>query len=267
MDKKLNTWTLSDLMTGPILGSGIIFLPSLAYKALGSHAIWAWIIMMFLGSLFAYVFAKMTALTASNEGMSVIIGKILGNRFRELSSNFLTVALFFGPAAVVLTAADFIKDILPPAINAGKISIAFILLLFCAFIVALGTNTVGRLVLILSTVTGLLLVSGSLASLCSLNEISIPSGFPDAAKLGHTLLLIFWSIIGWEILGNYIEDVKDPDKTIFQAMKVSLVVITSVYLITTFALQNFFNEYYGAAEPPFRLLLSHLSGKFEPRFR
>jgi APA family basic amino acid/polyamine antiporter len=252
-NKELNTWTLSGLMIGPILGSGIIFLPPLAYKSLGSHAIWAWVIMMFLGSLFAYVFAKMTILTTSNEGMSLIIGKVLGNGFREMSSNFLTAAVFFGPTAVIITASDFIKNILPPNLNINAMTIAFILMLLCSFITALGITALGRLLLILSTVTGLLLVLGSLVSIFSVNTLTIPSGFPDIGNLGHTLLLIFWSIIGWEVLGNYVEEVKNPNKTIMRAMKISLVVIVMIYLLTTFALQNYYSQNSGDIKIQFLL--------------
>jgi APA family basic amino acid/polyamine antiporter len=41
MRRQLNTWTLAGLMVGPILGSGIILLPPLAYARLGTQAIWA----------------------------------------------------------------------------------------------------------------------------------------------------------------------------------------------------------------------------------
>ncbi|PKM52110.1 MAG: amino acid permease-associated protein [Firmicutes bacterium HGW-Firmicutes-7] len=239
MKKQLNTWTLSGLMIGPILGSGIIFLPPLAFNALGHYAIWAWVIIMIIGSIFAYIFVKMTLLTTSNEGMSLVIGQVLGDRFRELASNYLTAAVCFGPIAVILTAASFLKGFLAPWI-ANELIIAFVLLLLCALIIAMGISSVGRLVLILSTVTALLLVSGGIGILTSVDHIQLPVGRPPLRELGYTLLLVFWSIIGWEIIGNYIEDVKNPTKTILRAMKVSLVAIILVYLVTTFALQNYY---------------------------
>ena len=239
MNKKLDTWTLSGLMIGPILGSGIIFLPPLAFKALGQHAIWAWIIIMVIGSLFAYIFVKMTLLTTSNEGMSLVIGQVLGDRFRDLASNYLTAAVCFGPIAVILTAASFLKTFLAPWIS-NELLIAFILLLLCALIISMGISSVGRIVLILSTVTAILLVSGGIGVLVHVDHIQMPVGQPPLRDLGYTLLLVFWSIIGWEIIGNYIEDVKNPTKTIMRAMKVSLVAIILVYLVTTFALQNYY---------------------------
>ena len=86
MSKKLNAVTLSGLMIGPILGSGIIFLPPLAYKNLGEHAIFAWIIIMLMGVLFAYVFSKMNAAARDNQGASMIIAETLGKRAGALSA-------------------------------------------------------------------------------------------------------------------------------------------------------------------------------------
>lgn len=85
MNKKLNTITISGLMIGPILGSGIVLLPPIAIHMLGDKAIIAWIITMIMGAIFAYIFTKMSILTSSNEGVNLIVGEKLGGNFRELS--------------------------------------------------------------------------------------------------------------------------------------------------------------------------------------
>ena len=56
MSKKLNALMVSGLTIGPVLGSGIIFLPPLAFKEIGENAIIAWIIVMALGALFACIY-------------------------------------------------------------------------------------------------------------------------------------------------------------------------------------------------------------------
>lgn len=259
MSKKLNTWTLSGLMIGPILGSGIIFLPPLAYKTLGQHAIWAWIIIMLLGSLFAYIFAKMALQTNSNEGMSIIIGKELGDSYRELASNYLTTAVCFGPIPVVLTASSFLGTYFDQLIS-SDIYLAYILLILCALIISSGISSVGRIVLILSTVTALLFVSGGIFTIAQVNQIHLPKGLPSIQELGYTLLLIFWSVIGWEIIANYIEDVDNPPKTIMRAMKISLSAIILVYIVTTFALQNYYFD--NPTEVHLHVLLSPLFGSW-----
>lgn len=230
-------------MIGPILGSGIVFLPPLAYAALGDHAIWAWGIMMAFGGLFAYVFAKMTVMTKSNEGMSLMVGQMLGGRFRELSSNYLTAAVCFGPVAVSKTAAGFLQAVLPVGVSESMV--AALVLVVCYGLIASGVTAMGQLVLLLSTATTLLLIGGSIVTLLSSPAPALPSGLPEPGKLGSTLLLIFWAIIGWEVLGNYIEDVHNPERTILRAMKISLTAIIAVYMATTFALQTYYQTHVG----------------------
>ncbi len=259
LKKTLNTWTLSGLMIGPILGSGIIFLPPFAYNALKDHAIIAWIIMMTLGGLFAYLFAKMTVMTNSNEGMSLMVGRMLGGHFRELSSNYLMVAVFFGPVPVARTAASFLHTLLP-AISEPVLSIA--VLLICYSLVAAGVFAMGRLILLLSTVTALLLIGGSVATLLNAPALALPYGLPDISAMGNTLLLLFWAVIGWEMIANYIEEVENPKRTIMRAMKISLTAIIAIYLLTTLALQTYYQMHKGEVriEPLLYPLLGNAAG-------
>lgn len=235
MKKKLNVFTVSGLMTGPLLGSGIIFLPPLAYDKLGEHAILAWVIMMALNGLFAYVFAKMTVEVSDNRGISAIVGDTFGTRFGTLAANYLTAAVFFGPVAVALTASEFI---LPDAGNTPAWGIADAVLLICAIIVISGVSFMGKFMLVLSSITAGLLLAGSGATLFQLPALTIPHSIPQPGVFGQTLLLIFWAIVGWEILGNYVEDVENPKRTIMRAMLISLTAVVMVYLLTAFAYQN-----------------------------
>lgn len=236
MDKKLNTLTLSGLMIGPILGSGIVLLPPLAIKTLGNQAIFAWLIIMALGVIFAYVFAKMSLKISSNEGMSIVIGQELGEFFRELSANYLTAAVCFGPVAVALTASEFLTHIVN--IHLDKNILACIVLILCVTVLLRGITTVGKLTLVLSSLTAVLLVAGSIFSLLTQVKMVYPTALPEPHKLGYTLLLLFWAIIGWEVIGNYVEEVDKPEKTIMKSMKVSVAAITIVYVLSAFALQN-----------------------------
>lgn len=235
--KKLNTLTLSGLMIGPILGSGIVLLPPMAIEILGDKAIYAWFIIMLLGGIFAWVFAKMSLLAPGNEGISAIIGVKLGQPFRELSANYLTAAVCFGPVAVLFTASDFILNMLPgKQIHQGLVT--FILLILSFIVLLMGITAIGKLTLILSSLTALILVAASVFSLIKQSEILLPKGLPGLGALGSTLLLLFWAIVGWEVIGNYIEEVKNPQRTIMRAMKISLFAVVLVYLLSTFALQN-----------------------------
>ena len=237
MNKKLNTITISGLMIGPILGSGIVLLPPIAIQKLGDKAIIAWVITMLMGIIFAYIFTKMSILTSSNEGVNVIIGEKLGQNFCELSSNYLTAAVCFGPVAVLYTASSFICNMIPGG-NNHRTLVIFILLALNVLVLLMGITAMGKVTLILSSLTGLILVIGSVFNLFKQSTISFPNALPEVMNLGATLLLLFWAIIGWEVIGSYVEEVINPEKTLMRAMKISLLVVISIYLLTTFALQN-----------------------------
>jgi len=105
MAKTLNTWTLAGLMIGPILGSGVILLPPLAYEKLGSHALWAWVVILALGAAFATVFIRMALRTRSDSGIADLVAREWGPTWGRLASNYLTGAVTFGAVPVYLTAA------------------------------------------------------------------------------------------------------------------------------------------------------------------
>lgn len=236
MSKKLNAVTLSGLMIGPILGSGILFLPPLAYRNLGNSAIIAWLIIMAQGALFAYVFSRITAAVTNNKGVSIIIGETLGEKVGKLSANYLTTAVLFGPVAVALTAADFIHSAFPGFDNSYLIAV--FVLVASALIVLCNVNFMGKIMMVLSSITACLLFVGGLVSLLNSSHVVLPYELPQIKEMGHTLLLLFWSVVGWEVIGNYVEDVEDPTRTMMKAMRISIIAIVSIYLITSLALQS-----------------------------
>jgi APA family basic amino acid/polyamine antiporter len=237
MKKKLNAFFLSGLMVGPVLGSGIVVLPSMAYEALGNHAIYAWIMVMLLGLGFAYVFTRMSMMAATNEGVSLMIGEALGTKYRELSANFLIAAICFGPVAVIQTAAGYVQGMLPTG-SLHPLVIAFLFMAVEVLVLLSGIRVMGSVTLVLSSLTAFILTLGGTYSLITNGVSVLPAGLPDMKTLGSTLLILFWAIIGWEVVGNYVEDVKNPKRTLMRAMKGSVTVVMLVYFVVTYALQS-----------------------------
>ncbi|OBR89674.1 inner membrane protein YjeH [Clostridium ragsdalei P11] len=235
--KNIGTITLCGLIVGPVLGSGIVLLPPLAYKLIGKWAIPAWIIIMLLGIIFAYVFVFLSLKSPGNEGVAIAIGNVFGNFFRELTSNFLTAAVCFGPTAVLITAANFLKSFSIFS-NIKVEMIAFGMEIICALILICGVKTLAKFTLILTGLTAALLFCGSIYTLIFASNVHAPETSFSFSKFGYTLLLLFWAIIGWEIIGNYIEDIKNPKMTLIKAMTISLIVIISLYITVALSVQN-----------------------------
>jgi APA family basic amino acid/polyamine antiporter len=101
-----------------------------------------------------------------------------------------------------------------------------------------GLTTVSRLTLVLSTTIALLLVAGSAVALGQAGQFLWPA--PDLATpdLGPTLLLLFWAIVGWEVVANYSKEVNEPEKTVPRAGLLGLAVVSLVYLSVALAMQT-----------------------------
>ena len=238
MNKNIGLITLCGLIIGPILGSGIVLLPPIAYSNIGEWAILAWILIMLLGIVFAYVFTFLSLKSPGNEGVAIAVGNTLGLFFRELCSNFLTTAVCFGPVAVLITASTFLKNIY--LFKNVKIEwITFALIIICVLLLIRGVKSIGKFNLIFTGFTSVILLCGSVYSLIFASNFYIPKTPFLFSKFSYTLLLLFWAIVGWEVVGNYIEDIKNPKKTLMKAMTISLTVIIGLYLIVALSLQTF----------------------------
>ncbi|MFL0194495.1 APC family permease [Clostridium sp. WILCCON 0269] len=239
-DKDIGIITLCGLIVGPILGSGIVLLPPMAYGIIGKWSVFAWIIIMILGIIFAYVFIFLTLNSPGNEGVAIAVGSVLGDFWRELAQNFLTAAVCFGPVAVLITASGFLKSFrLFSDINVEVI--AFVIEIICAAVIISGIKTLGQVTLLLTGFTAILLLCGSVYTLLFASNIHLPGTLFPLSKFGYTLLLLFWAIVGWEVIGNYIEDIKNPPKTLMKAMTISLVIIVGLYMVVALSIQSIVN--------------------------
>lgn len=237
MRKKIGPFRLSGLIIGPVLGSGIIMLPPVAYGILKNGAMYAWLMILGLGIVFGYAFTRLSMLSPGNEGVPIAIGRSLGPFYRELASNYIICAVCFGPVAVLMTAAAFIQKLLPWPMLSTE-AIAAIMLALCIGILLKGLRAMSTVTFILSSLTAALLLVGSIDALLASSSLALPAQLPEMKAFGYTLLLLFWAIIGWEVIGNYVEDVENPQKTLLQGMRISLVVITATYLVVVLATQS-----------------------------
>jgi len=83
--QKLNTFTLSGLIIGPILGSGLILLPPLLYNMIQEYSLVVWIVILSLGFSFALIFGKLAILFPGNGGVTLATKEALGKKYQMLT--------------------------------------------------------------------------------------------------------------------------------------------------------------------------------------
>ncbi len=231
----LGPFQLSGLMIGPILGSGVILFPPLVHQQIGSHAVWAWLTIMMLGGFFAAIFARLALAFPGKEGVSKAVRSAFGPTVGQLASNFIMSAVCVGPVAVLATAATEIARACQLSTNSVPI-ISCGLLLCCILMLLRDITAVGKISLICSSLVAVILILGSGFTIA----VSHPSPIPDLnlnpLSFGQALLLLFWTIVGWELLGNYSSEVRTPKKTIPQATILSVIAISGIYLLIAWAI-------------------------------
>lgn len=233
MKKQLNTLTLSGLMIGPILGSGIILLPPLVYNLTGNLSLPVWLVMLLFGFTFALVLGDLSIKFPGDEGVTNAVKEAFSSKFKYLTSYYLISAVLFGPVAVYLIGAQFIE----PLLGLDVTTISFLMLLFVCFTLLCPIHFLGTVSLAVTTITGIILTLGSGAVLFG-HETTFSLEAPfDFAAISRALLLAFWSIVGWEVVGNYSKEVLHPKTTIPRAVKMSAVVISVIYLMVICAIQ------------------------------
>lgn len=233
-DTKLGPVLLTGFIIGPILGSGIIILPPLVHDLLGTWALPAWVVISLLGALFAAVFGSLSVLFPGDSGVSECVGQAFGPRIRTLTSFFLIGAVCFGPVAVALTAARYLGlgALVPDACMAA------LLVLLIWMLLLRQVTSLGQVAFILSTGAAVLLATGAAGCLLAGHRVPLPATGIAPERFGYGLLVLFWTVVGWEIIGNYSAEIRDPRRTIPRAVVLSVIVIAGVTLLVAAAVQS-----------------------------
>ncbi|MGL1932837.1 MAG: amino acid permease [Desulfotalea sp.] len=233
MKKKLNTVTLCGLMIGPILGSGIILLPPLVYNLTGNLSIFVWLLILLFGFAFALVLANLSIKFPGDEGVTNAVEAAFSSKLKYLTSYYLISAVFFGPVAVYFVGAQFLQ----PLVGLDTTVIALLMLLFVCFTLMHPINFLGTISLITTTIVGIILTVGSCATLLGQETTYSLTATFDLSIISKALLLAFWSIVGWEVVGNYSKEVECPKTMIPKATKISAIIISIIYLLVISAIQ------------------------------
>ncbi len=229
---KLNTLTLSGLIIGPILGSGLILLPPLLYNMIENFSLIVWAIILSLGFIFALIFGRLAILYPGEAGVSLATKKAMGKKYQLLTSFYLICAVFFGPVAVLIIAAQFIQPFFP---NISIELLGFYIYILTYILLLTKIDFLGKLMLIVSTTITIIFFVASIQTLLSVQTFSFTLPSISLDNFGYSLLLIFWSIVGWEVIGNYSSEVK-TQKSLTNAVVLSAIIISLVYILVTLAI-------------------------------
>ena len=260
-NRKIGFLLLSGLMIGPILGSGIIILPPAVYDTAGDYAIFAWVIMLGLSMLFAHMFGKLSLMIPGDSGVPLAVERAFGTQIKNLSAIFFLLAVCFGPIAVTGTAGHYLQLLTNQSLFNEK-WFAFGVLSIVYIILTRSIADVGKFAFFMSSFIVVTLIVGSFHTLFTVDGNFILTNSISVSDFGQSLLLLFWALIGWEVIGSYSLEVRTPERTIPRAVVLSFSVIAIVSLTVAFAFQWVHSKNGGSMDQSLAPLLQSLFGSW-----
>lgn len=231
-DKKLGILSGTSYAVGSIIGSGILFLPSLTYKLSGPDVFLSWLLATVLCIPLLLVFYDMSKVTKAGDGVKGFIEHGLGKNVASCFPVLLLSTVCIGMPSSALIVGRFVKDYF--AVTGIDYIVAFYLLFFGVVSNLLGKN-IG--VKIQNIVSLSFILVGTALFFFTLPEASgnyhkiMPEFHFRETFAGITMA--FWAFAGFENLSFLTNDFKRPEKDFLISMILALVICGTLYLALT----------------------------------
>jgi len=226
----------------------VILLPPLLFNTIGDYALLVWAVISLLGFAFALVFGRLSILYPGDGGVSLATKAALGKKYQLLTSFYLIFAVLFGPVAVLLVAAQFLQDFFvgvnPVFVALGVYGATYLMLL-------VRIDFLGKLMLIVTSTITIVFLLSSVITLSQVNQFTFTLPTLKISEIGDAFLLAFWALVGWEVIGNYSNDIEDS-KTLTKAVIFSAVMVAIIYLLLGAAI-SFGSFDHDNSNDPFKL--------------
>ncbi len=232
ISKKLGLFSGTSYAVGSIIGSGILFLPSLTYKLSQSDVFLSWVLATLLCIPLLLVFYDMSKVTKPGEGVKGFIQFGLGKTVASCFPILLLSTVSIGMPSSAVIVGKFVQDYF--GINGIEYVVAFYLLLFGIISNLLGKNIgvkIQNLVSLGFIVMGIGLFFFTIPQASGNYYKIIPIFDLKATFAGITMA--FWAFAGFENLSFMTSDFKRPEKDFLLSMIMALVICGVIYLALT----------------------------------
>jgi basic amino acid/polyamine antiporter, APA family len=243
--KTLGFWSLTALVAGNTIGSGILFLP-ITLSQYGSISIFSWIITGIGAVCIALVFAQLSNLKPHIGGPYIYSRDAFGD-FTGFSIAYLYwVSIWIGKAAALTALISYLSFLWPQLLQNHWMGFGICMLVLWSMtllhlfgfklikIVQLGTTLLQLAPLLVVAIIGIFFIHPH-----NLIDSFNVSGQSNWSALNSAAMLTFWAFLGLESATiPATEEIENPKKNIPKATIISMLSIALLYILGTITIMG-----------------------------
>lgn len=227
--KKLGLFSGTSYAIGSIIGSGILFLPSLTYKMSGDNVFLSWILATVLCVPLLIMFYDMSKISAQNEGVKGFIELGLGEKVAACFPILMLLTVSIGMPSSALIVGKFVSNYF--SFSGIEYFVAAYLLFFGIVSNLLGKSVGEKIQNIVSVaffIVSLLLFIFTVP-VAQNNYTKLVPNF-NFTQTFSGITMAFWAFAGFENLTFITQDFKNPKRDFLLSMLMALIVCGALYL-------------------------------------
>ncbi len=237
MEKKLTYFTGLSFAIGSIIGSGILFLPSLTYQLSGTNVIVSWVVATLFCLPLLMIFSDFVRMRPDSRGVEGFISLGLGETIGATVPALLLSTVVIGMPSAAIIAGKYVERIIG---FEHTVVITAVLIICVGIMVNLLGIKLGGLINTIIAI-GLLIVASVVIALTLPRIDGSYSGLPSEFNLNATskgIVVAFWAFAGFENLTFIAKDFKNPQKIFLRTMASALIVCGALYLLLTYSVAS-----------------------------
>ena len=236
LERSLSLTSVIAISIGGMLGSGIFVLPGLAAAKTGSSVWLAYLLAAVCILPAALSKSELATAMPSSGGTYVYIERAFGPLFGTVAGIGLWLSLLFKSAFALVGFGAYLSILVNIAPELTKY-IALIFLVIILFLNILGVKKVGKVQIVIVTISlltlGLLLIFGLPRTS---PELLTPFLLEGEMGLFSTVAFVYISYAGVTKVAAIAGEIKNPSKNLPLAMILSLLIMTAIYVFVAFTL-------------------------------
>lgn len=247
--RQLNTFDVTNLVVGSIIGADIYVAAALGARLVGPFSLVIWFVAGIMAIIIALSFSYCATILPRTGGPYVYARETLGPFYGFLVGWSLLLAEWFSLVVFPVAFVTYFLSLFPGLSPNIQILLKGIFIVTIFVTNTLGIKLAGKFndiltiaklsPLVLFAIVGLLYVLLKPDAVVT-NLTPFLSG--DIRNFGQALVLIFWAYAGFELSTLPADEIREPEKTLPRAIILGMFIVMVFYMITNFIIVSVVSE-------------------------